>query len=51
MKEARLYDKVKTVSSINGVGKIEQVSAKTNETRPPTYIIHKNTLKKGNRLK
>ena len=34
-KEARAYNKVKTVSSINDVGKIGQVHAK-NETRPPT---------------
>ena len=36
-KEARTYSDVKTVPSINGVGKIGQVHAKENKTRPFYY--------------
>ena len=39
--EVRLYNGVNTVSSINGVGRTGLVHAK-NETRPPTYTVHKN---------
>ena len=49
-KAARAYNGAKTVSSINGVGKTGLVHAKS-ETRPPTYIIHKNKYKMGKRLK
>ena len=40
---ARTSNGVKTVSSINAVGKKGQVHAK-NETRPSIYTIHKNKV-------
>ena len=43
-KEARLYNGVKTITSVNGVGKTEQTHAK-NETIPPFYTTYKNKLK------
>ena len=44
-KEARIYNEVKRVCSINGVGKIEHwYAGEKNETRLP-YIIYKNKLK------
>ena len=43
-KEAPLYNKVKTVQSMDGIGKIEQISAK-NGIRQPSYTKHKNKLK------
>ena len=49
-KEARSYNGVKTVFSINGVGKIGQVHAE-NETRPPIYTIHKGEHKMNKGLK
>ena len=49
-KEAQIYNGVKTVSSINGAEKIGEIHAK-NETRSPTYTIHKNKLKTDKELK
>ena len=43
-KEARIYYEEKTVSSINGVGKLESYVQK-NETGPLSYTIHKNEPK------
>lgn len=42
--EATAYNRVKTISSIKGVGKIGQIYEK-NETRASSYITHKNKLK------
>ena len=39
-RQARAHNGVRTVCSINGVGKIGQVQQKT-KTRPTTYTIHK----------
>ena len=50
-KEARAYDGIKTVSSINSVGRTGLVQAKKNDTNPPTYTIHQNKLKINKRLK
>ena len=44
MKEARLYNVGKTVSSINGVGKTGEVHVKKNEIRPYFNNIHRNKL-------
>ena len=44
-KGGKNYNGVKTISPINGVGKIGQVDEK-HKTRPPTYTIHKNKLKR-----
>ena len=41
----------KNSSSTNGVGRSGQLHAKKNETRPSTYTIYKNKLKKDKRLK
>ena len=43
-KEARLYNGLKSVYSINSVGKTRQIHPK-NETGPPSYTIYKNKLK------
>ena len=43
-KEARIYNEVKTVYSVNGVGKIGQIYAKK-ETRPPSSTMYKDKLK------
>ena len=48
-KEARTHNKVKTVYSIKGVGKINRYVQK-NETRLPSYTIHKNKFKMDHRL-
>ena len=50
-KEAKTENGLKTVYSINGVGKIGQVHAKKKETRPSSYITHKNKLEMNERLK
>lgn len=53
-REARTYNGVKTVSSINDAGKIGQVYAKKErkkETRLPTYTIYKNNFKVDRKLK
>ena len=42
-KEARTCSGVKIVYSINGVGKIGQIHAKKNETRPPYTITRLNS--------
>ena len=48
-KEARTHHGVKTIYSINGVGKIGQITCKKKErkkeTSPPSYAIHKNKFK------
>ena len=44
IKEARTYNRLKAVYSINDVGEIGQMCKKC-ETRPPSYTIHKNKLK------
>ena len=49
--EANRYNRLKIVYSINDVGKIGQIRAKKNETRPPSYAIPKNKLKMDYRLK
>ena len=49
-KEARVYNGVKTVSSINAVGETGKYMQK-NETRPPTSTVHKNKLKMYKRFK
>ena len=41
----------KIASLTNGVGRSGQIHAKKNETRPPTYTIHKNKIKVDKRLK
>ena len=43
-KEARIYNRIKIVYSINGVGRIGQIHAK-NEMKPLSYTTHKNKLK------
>ena len=43
-KEARIYNGVKTVSSINSVGKIGQIDAKK-EAELSSYTLYKNRLK------
>ena len=43
-KESGIYDRVKTVYSINNAGKIGHILAK-NETRPSPYTIEKNKIK------
>ena len=43
-KEARTYNGVNTVYSINGLRNIGQIHAK-NETRPPSYTTSKNQLR------
>ena len=40
-KEARIYNGVKTVYSINGAGKNWMDTYKKNETRPPSYTIYR----------
>ena len=42
-KEARIYDGLKTVYSLNGVGKTGQIYEK-NETGPSSYTIYKLSL-------
>ena len=46
-KKPRIYNRGRTVSSINGVGKIEQSqkNSQKNETVPLPYTAHKNSLK------
>ena len=48
-KEAKIYNEIKTVYSINGVGETGNIHAK-NETRPLSYTIYKNKLKMDERL-
>ena len=43
-KEARICNGKKTVSSINGAGKLD-IYMQKNETGPLSYTIHKNKLK------
>ena len=43
-KEARIYNREKTISLISGAGKTGQPLVK-NETRTPSNTIHKNKLK------
>ena len=50
-KEAREYNGVKTVSSINSSGRTGLVLGGKNETRPPFYTIHQSKLKMDKRLK
>ena len=49
-KEARAYNGVKTVSSMNSVERSGLVHAK-NEIRPPSYTINQNKIKMEKRLK
>ena len=55
-REARAYNGVKKVSSINGVGKIGQAPCKINkqtnkQSRLLTYTIYKDKFKMDKRLK
>ena len=43
-KEARAHNGVKTVSSVNGIGRTGQVYA-NDETRAPPYSMHKKKVK------
>ena len=43
--ETQTYNWVKTIYSINGHGKIGQIHAEKNETKPRSYTINKNKLK------
>ena len=45
----RTCNGIKIVSSINSLGKVKQIHSE-NESRPPTYTIHKNILKMNKRL-
>ena len=43
-KEERIYNGIKTVTSVSGIRKTGQIHA-INETRPLSYTIYKNKLK------
>ena len=45
IKEARIYNREKTISLTSGAGKTGQPLVKKNETRTLSNIIHKNKLK------
>ena len=45
IKEARIHNGAKTVSSINGAGKTEQLHVKKNELRTLSNTIHNDKLK------
>ena len=47
-KKPRVYNEERTVSSINGAGKTEQLPTK--ETGPQSYTTQKNSLKIDKRL-
>ena len=43
-KKARIYNKVKTIYSINGLGKLD-INMQKNENKPTSYKMYKNELK------
>ena len=50
-KEARLYNEEKTISSLDGTGKLDIYMQKINKTRLLSYNIYKNKLKMNKKTK